>query len=318
MTIPSDSSESRPPIEILRAYLELVRAPNIFTAMADVVMGFLFANPFMTSDQSLILAVLVGVSSCLYAAGVALNDVFDVEVDSRERPERPIPSGRIPLATARRLGWGLLVAGIVLAGGAAGLAASLLTAAIGLLLAACIVLYDRIVKRTPLGPLGMGACRMLNVLLGMSVCLSAWGPGHWMAAGAIGIYITGVTWLARGETGSGSRWQLTLATLTILAGIAVLFVLPRWVENRTPLVDLEPHRWYLLIGILGTYTGLRCFHTVAEPEPDVIQAAVKHCILSLVILDAAICYVVWDIQGAIAVILFLIPALILGRWIYST
>jgi 4-hydroxybenzoate polyprenyltransferase len=152
----------------------------------------------------------------------------------------------------------------------------------------------------------------------MSACLLPWGPGHWLAAGAIGVYIAGVTWLARGETGPESRSQLTLATLVILAGIAILFVLPRWVENRVPLLDLEPHRWYLLIGILGAYTGLRCFQTVAEPEPDVIQAAVKHCILSLVILDAAICYVVWDIQGAVAVILFLIPAMIFGRWIYST
>jgi 4-hydroxybenzoate polyprenyltransferase len=164
----------------------------------------------------------------------------------------------------------------------------------------------------------MGACRFLNVLLGMSACMPPWGPGHWLAAAAIGIYIAGVTWLARGETGTESRWQLTLATLVILAGIAILFVLPHWVENRVPLLDLEPYRWNLLIGVLGAFTGLRCFQTVAEPEPDLIQAVVKHCILSLVILDAAICYVVWDIQGAIAVILFLIPTLILGRWIYST
>jgi hypothetical protein len=45
---------------------------------------------------------------------------------------------------------------------------------------------------------------------------------------------------------------------------------------------------------------------------------VKHCILSLVILDAAICYVVGGIQGAIVVIVLLIPVLLLGRWIYST
>ena len=32
---------------------------------------------------------------CLYAAGMVLNDAFDAELDARERPERPIPSGRI-------------------------------------------------------------------------------------------------------------------------------------------------------------------------------------------------------------------------------
>jgi 4-hydroxybenzoate polyprenyltransferase len=319
MTILPDTPDRRPPVEIVRAYLELVRAPNIFTAMADVVTGFLFANPFLTSDQGLILALLAGASSCLYAAGVALNDVFDVDVDRQERPGRPIPSGQIPLAAARHLGWGLLGAGVLLTTAAAGLDGTPLTAALGLLLAGCIVFYDRILKRTPLGPLGMGACRMLNVLLGMSACLLAWGPGHWMAAGAIGIYIAGVTWLARNETGPASRWQLTLATLVILSGVAVLFVLPRWVESPVAAVILEPQRWYVLIAVLGGFTALRCFQTVAEPVPDVIQAAVKHCLLSLVFLDAAICYLVWDFPAALVVIfVFLIPAFLLGRWIYST
>ena len=322
MSTPSDMPD-RPPVEIVRAYLELVRAPNIFTAMADVVMGFLFANPFIRSDQHLILAVLVCASSCLYAAGMVLNDVFDVDIDRRERPGRPIPSGMIPLATAARLGWGLLGAGVVLAGAAAALAGSLTTALVAVLLAACIVFYDRILKRTPLGPLGMGACRMLNVLLGMSTLgasgrLAPWGPSHWLAAGAIGIYIAGVTWLARGEATRGNRWQLTLSTLVLLGGIAALFALPPWVESPAPLLVVAPQRWYILIAVLGGFTALRCFQTVAEPEPDVIQAAVKHCILSLVFLDAAICYVVADLQGAIIVLAFLIPTFLLGRWIYST
>jgi 4-hydroxybenzoate polyprenyltransferase len=306
------------PLDPLRAYLELVRAPNLFTSMADVVMGLLFSHPFLTSDRGFLLAVLMLASTCFYAGGVALNDVFDAEIDSRERPERPIPSGRVPMDAARRLGWGLLAAGVVLAGAAALLASSLGTAAVGLLLATSVVLYDRFLKSTPLGPINMGLCRMLNVLLGMSVGLSPWGAGHWLAAGAIGVYVAGVTWLARGETGTASRLQLTFATLVILSGVAMLFVLPRWTENRVALLDLEPYRWYLLVGILGTYTGLRCFQTVAEPEADVIQSAVKHCILSLVILDAAICYVVWDLQGAIAVLALLIPTVVLGRWVYST
>jgi 4-hydroxybenzoate polyprenyltransferase len=316
------------PVEHLRAYLELVRAPNIFTAMADVVMGFLFVNPSMTSDQQLILAVLAGASSCLYAAGMALNDVFDAEIDARERPMRPIPSGRIPLATARRLGWGLLIAGVAL-----GLAASWLfslelvgkqqvyaarVGAVAVCLAIAIVLYDAKLKSTWIGPIVMGLCRALNVLLGMSAAAHALGPDNLLAAGAVGVYIAGVTWLARGETGAADRWQLTLATLVILAGIAALLVLPGWVAAPVPLLIQEPTRWYLLIGILGAFTGMRCFQTVAEPVPEVIRAAVRHCILSLVILDAAICYVACDIRGAVVVIAFLIPTMILGRWIYST
>ena len=40
-------------------------------------------------------AGLAGASSCLYLAGMALNDYADREVDAVERPARPIPSGRV-------------------------------------------------------------------------------------------------------------------------------------------------------------------------------------------------------------------------------
>ena len=45
---------------------------------------------------------------------MVLNDVFDLEIDRRERPERPLPSGRVSLRAARLLGWTLLVLGMLL------------------------------------------------------------------------------------------------------------------------------------------------------------------------------------------------------------
>ncbi len=101
-----------------RSYLELMRLPNVFTAVADVAMGFLFVQ---SSDwrwdpwhDSWTLALLIAASSLLYIAGVVLNDVFDLEIDRKERPERPLPSGRVPLWAARLLGWKLLVVGMLL------------------------------------------------------------------------------------------------------------------------------------------------------------------------------------------------------------
>ena len=95
-----------------RSYLELMRLPNVFTAMADVAMGFLFVQP---SDWQWdgwhdlwTLALLFAASSVLYMSGIVLNDVFDLEIDRRQRPERPLPSGRVSLWVARRLGWSLL------------------------------------------------------------------------------------------------------------------------------------------------------------------------------------------------------------------
>src|SRR4051812_2156589 len=96
----------------LRSYAELVRLPNVFTAMADIFLGFLFTHTNFKDWPVFIL--LLGSSSLLYMAGMVLNDVFDVQQDTRERPERPIPSGRVPLGLALNLGWYMMIVGILL------------------------------------------------------------------------------------------------------------------------------------------------------------------------------------------------------------
>jgi 4-hydroxybenzoate polyprenyltransferase len=279
-----------------------------------------------------VLGLLLAASGLLYAAGVVLNDWFDREVDARERPGRPIPSGRVSVAAAGRLGWGLLAAGAA-ACLAAGVTAGWRPAVVGLALAGMIVLYDGVLKgRNTAGkparyamvaggamaPLGMGACRMLNVLLGMSAGPIPWRGEHWLVAGAIGTYIVGVTLLAKNENRENSPWHVALAALVILAGIGLLVPLPWLAEDLIPTLVVEPYRWYLLMGILGGLTALRLLQVVFEPYPVQVQVTVKHCILSLVILDAAACYVVRDIGGAIAVLVFLLPATIAGLWIRST
>ncbi len=302
----------------LRAYLELVRLPNVFTALADVTMGFLFTHEAFGPRDGWILGLFLAASASLYAAGVVLNDVFDREVDARERPERPIPSGRVSVAAAQRLGWGLLGIGAAAACSGGALAAVWRPAVVGLLLAGCIVLYDGFLKQTPLGPLAMGGCRMLNVLLGMSVQPTAWADQHWLIAGAVGTYIVGVTLLARNESQESSRWQLGLASFVVLAGIGMLaFLLPLMEEPVDTLV-VEPYRWYLLLGVLGALTALRLLQVVFDPFPEQVQVTVKHCILSLVIFDAAVCYVARDIGGAAIVLAFLVPAALLGLRIRST
>lgn len=312
---PSDHDR---PASRVRAYLELVRLPNVFTALADVTMGFLFTHAEFGARDGWVLGLLLAASGCLYAAGVALNDVFDREADARERPERPIPSGRVSVQAAKLVGWGLLIIGAAMACSAGVLATAWRPAVVGLLLAGCIVLYDGLLKPTPLGPIAMGACRMLNVLLGMSVQPIPWAAEHWLVAAAIGTYIVGVTLLARNEARQGSRWQLALAAIVILAGVGMLmFLLPVMEEPILTLIA-EPYRWYLLLGLLGALPALRLLQVIFEPCPDQVQVTVKHCILSLVIFDAAVCYAARDIGDAAVVLLFLLPATILGRWIRST
>src|SRR5262245_28086746 len=91
----------------LRGYVELLRPANVITALTDVLAGFAIAG--LASPKALPWLLLA--TACLYAGGVVLNDVFDRRIDANERPERPIPSGRVPVRHAALLGGGLLVVG---------------------------------------------------------------------------------------------------------------------------------------------------------------------------------------------------------------
>jgi 4-hydroxybenzoate polyprenyltransferase len=301
----------------VRDYLELMRLPNVFTSMADAAMGFLFVRELAGAIDAWLLAILLASSSLLYIAGVVLNDVFDLEIDLRERPYRPLPSGRIPPSAARRLGWGLLFAGAASGWAAAFLIGNMLPGAIVVILVISILIYDAGLKFTAMGPVLMGACRMFNVLLGMSAA-GAFAAEHWAVAGAIGLYIAGVTWFARTETTRSARAHLALSTVVMMLGIALLSSLPHWSERINPLLQAEPQRWWLLMLILGVLIGWRCLRAVIEPGPAQVQAAVAQSILSLIILDAAACFAIRGVFWSAMILLLLLPAMLLGKWIELT
>ncbi len=317
----------------LRAYLELLRLPNVFTAVADVLMGCWFvtrssgpaARELLPALRPGLMFLLVGSSCCLYLAGMVLNDYFDRDKDAQQRPARPIPSRRVPESAARWLGSELLIAGVALAGIVSYLNGGFRTALVVLALAAAVVLYDGWLKSTLLGPLGMGACRFLNVLLGMSVVGAdqlAWDASHYTVAGGIGIYIVGVTWFARTEAVTSSRSSLSAGIVVMWAGIAMLASFPDMSEAPTHLTASMLPYWYLLWCLLAAQIGWRCLRAVIEPAPANVQYAVKNCILSLIVLDATVTVATQGFPPghwqAIVVIALLAPTMFLGRWIYST
>src|SRR5262245_49488641 len=97
----------------LRAYAQLVRLPNLPSALADIGLGALVAGALPSRWGVFLLLALS--SACLYSAGMVWNDYFDVEQDKRERPERPIPSGRVTRREAARLGGSLFAGGLLFA-----------------------------------------------------------------------------------------------------------------------------------------------------------------------------------------------------------
>lgn len=310
------------------AYLQLFRVANVFTAMADVAMGFLFVHGSFAPLP--VFACLLATSSLLYTAGMVLNDVYDMDVDSRDRPNRPIPSGRVSLDAARRLGYGMLLCGVGL-GWLTGILGDVEGAvvwrsgAVASLLGLCVVLYDRVLKATPAGPLAMGGCRFFNVLLGMSVAVplrdgwnvAGYGSFHLIAASGIGIYVVGVTVFARTEARASSAWRLWLGTVVMMAGIALLALLHR----NLPANLFNPRSetlWIIMMGFLAFSILRPCGRAAFDPTPRQVQLAVKHAVISIIVLDAAVVLEVATWYYALGVVALLIPALVVDIWISST
>ena len=78
-------------------WLQLMRFPTVFTALSNILCGYLITHKFRAVDlfQHGNLGLLLLASAGLYLGGMVLNDVFDAQLDAVERPERPIPSGDI-------------------------------------------------------------------------------------------------------------------------------------------------------------------------------------------------------------------------------
>ncbi len=186
----------------ITAYFQLIRLPNVLTAAADSLAGWLLAmGSFAEPNRWL---SLVMASMVLYASGTALNDVFDVEIDREERPSRPLPSGRISWRAAAWLGGLGLAIGPILAF----MSGSVTSAIVAAILALCILSYDAGLKHTGLGPAFMGACRGLNLLLGMTHSAALGGPIGWLAAIVYGLFVAGITVVSRSEAKGGGRGWL--------------------------------------------------------------------------------------------------------------
>lgn len=203
----------------LSTALRLGRVSNLPTVWTNVLAAGLLAGSAVAHAE------LVGLVLCLslfYVGGMYLNDAFDREIDARERPSRPIPSGAVSARTVAAVGSALLAAGL------AGLAAlgtrrgnigpALLA---GLALAALIVLYDAWHKGNRLAPGVMGLCRA-GVYAAVAAALAGEVSGGLVwGAGVLWAYVVGLTAIAAQETLDRVRSWWPMLLLLAPAGLAV-------------------------------------------------------------------------------------------------
>ncbi|MFI1677626.1 SCO3242 family prenyltransferase [Streptomyces sp. NPDC020607] len=206
-----------------RAWAELLRLPALFTVPGDALAGAAATN--LHPNHRTLLAI--GSSLCLYEAGMALNDWADRAEDTVERPERPLPSGRIAPPAALTAATALTVAGLALAS-----RAGRPSLAVAGALAGTVWAYDLALKHTPAGPAAMATARGLDLLLGATATA---GPGHDPRAQAIAAapsaatlaaHTLAVTVVSRHEAQGGSS-TAPLAALATTATLARLVATTR-------------------------------------------------------------------------------------------
>lgn len=281
----------------LKPYLQLTRPANLVTAIADILAGMAIAQ-FTFSDFSP--ALLVVSTLGLYGGGVVMNDVFDAKLDAVERPERPIPSGKVPLAQAATMGISLLLLGIIAAG-----AFSLQSGMIAVVVAMLTILYNRFAKHHVFfGPLVMGMCRGGNLILGMSVLPESFQQWAFIAIFPI-MYIGAITLISQDEVHGGKKRTLYIAAFLYLAVLAAQLTIAQGKGNLLFTVPfLLLHAWLIFRPL---------WNAMQNPIGPLIGKAVKAGVISLIVMNASWCAAFGLLPIAIAVLALLPLSMYLAK-----
>ena len=330
---------------MLGKYLLLIRAPNLFTVPSNILSGY-FATTLLSDANIAQLLLLIFSSIFLYVAGIILNDYFDINVDRKERPNRPLASGQITKRSALLIATCSVVAGNVLSW-----TVSWNSFIISFCLTIVIFIYNYWLKRNLAGnPLTMGSARFLNVLLGGSSALGLITKmdltlvfvGYCLFLYTVSISLLSLKEVSTGERLSNKAWiPIVLSFLAVLLTIGSILVAGfsgyfqmAFLFNLTIFSGIMCISFFHLFSRLKRITNLTSQGQYKEGYPKVeegsvdsinqttisreIQHKVKTMILSIVVLDSIFLSGLVGIHAGIAVLLLLIPTILLGRKLYVT
>lgn len=292
----------------LQGYIRLTRPANLPTAMADIIagaaVGFTLLKTELPLNEMLMsqaghLFLLIVASVFLYASGVVLNDFFDRKTDAVERPERPIPSGVVTPTSALTFGLVLMILALVIS-----FQVSFLSGVIAAGLALGILLYDALAKNHVFfGPLTMGCCRGMNLLLGMSLLgsVALW----WLSLIPV-LYIGAITLVSRGEVNGRNKTHITMAFFMYFLVLVFLVGLGMYTGSSYG---------YALpfIVVFASMVYVPLWNAFKKNTPGNIRKAVKAGVISLILLDACIAVIFAGWALGLSIIVLLPLSLFLAR-----
>lgn len=280
-----------------------MRPANIITAIADILAGIVVSgyikNRLLNDIDFSPVLLLVFATIGLYGGGVVLNDVFDARLDKLERPERPIPSGLISTSSALFFGVSLLVAGVLIA-----FFNHFISGWLAFSIAVAAIVYDAWGKhQSVLGPVNMGLCRGLNLLLGISIIPTAVGH-NWFIGLVPLVYIAAITMISRGEVYGGKKTTLYIAAVLYLAVISII--------GYSGYIKEESLTSLFLLAF-GLMIYLPLFKAIKSPIGPRIGKAVKYGVLALILMNAAWAMAFGSLHSALCIVLLLPLSLWLAR-----
>jgi 4-hydroxybenzoate polyprenyltransferase len=290
----------------LKEYLLLIRLPNVFTVPSNILAGY-FATITLAEADSVHLVALVISSGLLYIAGIILNDYFDIEIDKRERPFRPLPSGNISKRHALSIAIiALLIANTI------SLLLGPTSFALSLALTLAIIAYDYRLKHGLLGPFAMGAARLLNVIFGASLVLPYLSNHSYgivgAAAASLFLYTIAIIILSKKEAGN-ERPNSILVFLIVFSVISALAALGL-------LVQLQ---WAFLLNLsIFATVMIVTFKQHLMKEVPSVQKAVRNMVISIIILDSVFVTGTAGLPYGLATLLLIAPAVFLAKKLYVT
>jgi len=298
---------------VLRQYLTLFRLPNVFTAPSNILAGY-YTVVEPANASGLHLAILIICSILLYLSGIVLNDYFDIEVDRRERPLRPLPAGTVSKRKVLLIGIVFIIAANFIS-----LLVSTSTFIIAAILSGTIVSYDYRMKYSVYGPGMMGAARALNVMLGSSpifltTVLNINNSARIaVVTVSLFVFVFAISRLSRKEIDETDKVRTAKGSFLMIFAVLAIIIVSGLVGVF--LKDLFANLALFAIIMIITFKPLLQRQPLSSKD---IQRTIKTMVLSIIVLDSAFVSGSAGTAYGLVTVILIMPAIILSRKFYVT